>query len=353
MLESLLSTLSTERGTRAALAYEGDTLTFRALSAAADRLAAALAVNEGERVAVVAPNVPALVIALFATWRAGAVAVLLNARLRQFELTRAFADAEPAATVSLRAHAGYELAREIRTLSERVRTVRSCVVTDKLGRIVDESWLGGARGSLPSDRDLAAILYTSGTSGDPKGALVPRQLAYAEALNVAELLGDEADAPYGLVVPATHAFGLACLLGGMVGAGCAVLVDSTSSLDPLLEALERHAALVLHGTPTLFGRLLRSGATLGVRIGLTAGSWCPPELLQALDERGLRLLNLYGMTEIGAATSCRVQDPPATRYRTVGRALPGYELRAAAGEVQVRSSLLPSGYHGRPFSEDE
>jgi acyl-CoA synthetase (AMP-forming)/AMP-acid ligase II len=67
----------------------------------------------------------------------------------------------------------------------------------------------------------------------------------------------------------------------------------------------------------------------------------------------MRILNVYGMTEIGAATSCRSGDSPETRYQTVGRPLPGYEVRAVGGEIQVRSSYLPSGYHGRPWSDDE
>jgi acyl-CoA synthetase (AMP-forming)/AMP-acid ligase II len=84
-----------------------------------------------------------------------------------------------------------------------------------------------------------------------------------------------------------------------------------------------------------------------------AGSLCPPEVLERLDECGTRILNLYGMTEIGAASSCRAGDPPEVRYRTVGRALPGYELRTEDGEVQVRSDYLPSGYHGRRYTSEE
>jgi acyl-CoA synthetase (AMP-forming)/AMP-acid ligase II len=200
---------------------------------------------------------------------------------------------------------------------------------------------------------LAAILYTSGTTGEPKGALVPKAMAEAGARNLAEVLGEDADRPYGLVVPASHAFGLACLLCGLASGGCAVLVDSTTSLDPLLRALEQHQAPVLHGSPALFGSLLRSARTPPLRCGFTAGSWCPPEVLESFDRRGARLLNLFGMTEIGAAVSPRRDDPPRTRYHTVGQPLPGYEARVADDEIQVRSRYLPSGYHGRPFTEEE
>jgi long-chain acyl-CoA synthetase len=173
------------------------------------------------------------------------------------------------------------------------------------------------------------------------------------ARNLADLLGSDAPAPYGLIVPASHAFGLGCLLAGLVSGACAVLVDTTASLEPLLRALQHHRAVVLHGSPALFARLQRSEATPTLRTGFTAGSLCPPEVLEAFDERGARLLNIYGMTEIGAASSARREDPTQIRYQTVGRPLPGYELRTVAGEIQVRSEYLPDGYHGRPWGRDE
>jgi acyl-CoA synthetase (AMP-forming)/AMP-acid ligase II len=160
-----------------------------------------------------------------------------------------------------------------------------------------------------------------------------------------------------------------------IGAGAtAVLVEVRSSLGPLMTALRTHGATVLHSTPALLGRIVRSGERPGLRTGLTAGSLCPPEVLEALDERGARVLNTYGMTEIGAACACRADDPPPTRYGTVGRALSGYELRISEvpsnedvgagaapedqaqqpwGELQVRSPYLPTGYHGRPWTADE
>ena len=342
-----------ERPDRVAVAHGETTLTFAELAAAVDRLAGTLAAKPGDRVAVVAPNVPALVIGMFATWRSGAVAVPLSARLRRFELERAFADAAPAAAVSVAAHAGFALSEEIATIAQRTPTLWKSIVVDELGGVVDEARLRARERAPSSAPELAAILYTSGTTGEPKGALLPHALADAGARNLAELLGEDATAPFGLAVPASHAFGLACLLCGLTTGGAAVLVDVMASLDPLVHALRRSGATVLHGSPAMFGRLLRSGAELAVRGGFVAGSWCPPDLLQALDQRGMRVLNLYGMTEVGAASSCRHEDPPETRYRTVGRALPGYEIRVVDAEIQVRSGYLPSGYHGRPWVSEE
>lgn len=358
MLDALLASALSERPGRAAVAHGETTLTFAELVSTADRLARGVSLEPGERAVIVAPNVPALLVGMCAAWRVGAVAVPLSARLRRFELARALRDAQPSVVISVPSHGGFALAQALDEVSADAPALRARAVVDDRGEIIHASDLRARQRPDPSPDDIAAILYTSGTTGEPKGALVPHRLAAAEARNLPELLGADAEAPYGLVPPASHAFGLGCALGGIAAGAMAVLVDSTTSIDPLRRAMDDHAAPILHGTPALFTRLLRLGAAPSVRGGFVAGSWCPPELLEALDERGARILNLYGLTEIGAAISCRSDDPPEVRYRTVGRPLPGYEVRVDAhqdeqGEIQVRSDYLPSRYQSRPWGSED
>jgi acyl-CoA synthetase (AMP-forming)/AMP-acid ligase II len=359
VVDGLLSSALSQRPGAMALAWEGRTVTFGELSKAADRLANELGVAPGQRVAIIAPNVPALVVGLFAAWRAGAVAVPLSARLRRFELERAFLDAEPAAVVTVPAYAGFALAEGVQALARHIPTVHACILVDELGAVRERVEQRTARRAAPSSQEIAAILYTSGTTGDPKGALVPHGLAEAIGRNLAKVLGEEAEAPYGLAAPASHAFGLGCLLAGIAGGAAAVMAEVSTSVEPLVVALRDHGAKVLHGTPALLGRLERSGAELSLRSGFVAGSWCPPDLLRGFDRRGARILNLYGMTELGAVACCRPHDSPPIRFDTVGRALPGYELRVTAptedgpGEIEVRNGLLPSGYHRRAWAENE
>ena len=97
------------------------------------------------------------------------------------------------------------------------------------------------------------------------------------------------------------------------------------------------------------------GGMRGIRTGLIGGSSVPPELVERLDELGTRVLNVYGMTEIGAASCCRLDDSAEVRYATSGRPLPGYELRVerelsagAGGELFVRGDSVTPGYLGRP-----
>jgi acyl-CoA synthetase (AMP-forming)/AMP-acid ligase II len=328
-------------------------MTYGELSGAAERLAAALAVRDGERVMIVAPNTPALAVGVLAAWQSGAVAVPLSSRLGRFELERAFADCRPIAAISAANDPGSALVQEI---AQSAPTVRVRLVLDENAAVLDATRRDAAEPSEPSPSGIVVILYTSGTTGAPKGVLMPDAMLDAVARTLPELLGAHAAAPYGLVVPASHAFGLACLVCGMIAGAAAVMVDATASIGPLMQALAEHRAEVLHGSPALFGRVLRAGVELAARTGFVAGSWCPPDLLEELDQRQVRVLNLYGMTELGAVTACRPEDPPSIRYGTVGRALAGVDVRVAPGdpsEIQVRCPWLPPGYHGRPWGEDE
>jgi acyl-CoA synthetase (AMP-forming)/AMP-acid ligase II len=107
---------------------------------------------------------------------------------------------------------------------------------------------------------------------------------------------------------------------------------------------------VLHGSPALFVSLVkaRPEAFGRIRSGLVAGALSPPELLERLDELGPRILDCYGLTETGAVTCCALDDPPALRVTTCGRAVPSYELRVTDGELEVRGPHLTPGYYRRP-----
>jgi acyl-CoA synthetase (AMP-forming)/AMP-acid ligase II len=349
---------------RPALAYGEATLSFADLDLAADRLGARLKrvagaagdELEGSRVAIVGPNVPATVIGLFAAWRLGATAVPVSARLREFDLARVLRDADPAAVIAPRAHGGYPFEGTLRKLASELPGLRGCLFLDAAGAV--ETELTCAPRAEPEDLSAAAILYTSGTTGDPKGALTTHATTVESARHLAELIALEPGEASALILPIPHAFGFATLLASIAAGGLAVLVDASFSLEPLSQALTRHQATVLHGSPALFAGLLqgRPEGLSGVRTGFVGGAPCPPDVIERLDATGTRLLNVYGMTEIGAAAACRLDDPADARHRTVGRPLPGYELRIIPaqrggeeiGEIQVRGRHVTPGYFRQP-----
>jgi acyl-CoA synthetase (AMP-forming)/AMP-acid ligase II len=360
-IDSLLRAAAGRQADHAALCLADDVLSYGELDALVDRLDRRLGElagsTAGRRVAVIGPNVPALVAGMFAAWRVGAVAVPLSARLREFELTSILRDAEPVAVITVPAYRGYSFVDLLDRLE--LAGVRGTLVVDDVGKVA--TVLEGCSGETTGDTlgpDAGALLYTSGTTGAPKGAVVrhARELGVGAALsNVLELTPEDTCAQ---VIPIAHAFGLNCLVTALTAGARVVLGDSAATVRPLLDALERHEVTVLHGSPALFVSLLKATPEgVGrVRAGFVAGAPSPPGLIERLDDVGTTALNLYGMTELGAASCCRLDDPTEARYTTAGLPLPGFEWRVepspaameGGGELYVRGPWVTPGYFRRP-----
>jgi acyl-CoA synthetase (AMP-forming)/AMP-acid ligase II len=301
-------------------------------------------------VGIIAPNVPALIVGLFAAWRLHAVALPINARWREYELRRVLHDAQASALITVESYQNYSFADLMPVLLPDLPTLRSCLVVGPWGNVKSELAGPAVDTGEPLDPEIGLLLYTSGTTGIPKGAFVKhtRELAGARTLN--QVLDTRANEVCLFVIPISHAFGLTCFLAALAAECIVVLVESTFSLAPLVTAMNRRGVTLLHGSPALFISLLKAApdGLETLRGGLVAGSACPPQVLEQFDERGIRILNLYGMTEIGAAACCRLDDPAATRHHTVGRALPGYLFRIENDEIQVSGPHVTPGYYRQP-----
>ncbi|MBD0330043.1 MAG: acyl--CoA ligase [Thermoleophilia bacterium] len=360
-VDSLLEDAAAQAAERPALVAGDAVLTYGELELAVDRLAARLAraagleALVGARVVVIAPNAPALVVALFAASRLGAVAVPLSARLREHELRTILADAAPLVVVSVDAYLGLSFRGLLPRLVRDLTGVRACLFVAADGSVTAELPAGRFGGAEPLAGDVLAILYTSGTTGEPKGALAIQRREADAAPRLASVLALAPEDEVALVIPVSHAFGLTCLLAAVASAATAVLVDSTATLGPLLRAVEARGATVLHGSPSLFAALLKSrpAGLATVRTGFVGGAPVPPGLIERLERAGMGILNVYGLTETGAVSCCRPSDPDRVRHGTAGRPLPGYEVRVAPaagggpGELHVRGPYVTPGYFGR------
>ena len=390
-IDSLLLDSANRYPDRPALNFSRQDLSYRELNAAVDRLAtrlaeeAASAGTAAAHIGIIAPNVPALVVALFAAWRSGAVTVPINARLREYELGRILGDAQVTTLVSIGAYRGYSFASILPEICARLPSVRALLFVDPMGEVEEAvsrqpSAVSGQHSAdscdLSADRSIGALLYTSGTTGAPKGALVTHEREIGGAHKMSSVLGLTPDDVCMFVVPISHAFGMTCLLSTIAAGSRAVLVESTFSIEPMVSAIKQQQGTIMHGSPALFTSFLKA-APKGIptlRTGFVAGAACPPHVLEQLDDAGIRILNLYGMTEIGAAACCRSHDPPQVRYTTSGSPLPGYEFRivpppshepravsheltahgsqltahSSIGEIQVRGPYVTPGYYREP-----
>jgi len=371
-IDSLLTQAARRYPERPALVADGEPVGYRALELAADRLACRILEHagagtggadlRGARIAIIAPNVPALVVALFAAWWLEAVAVPLHARLREHEVRTILEDAEPAVVLTVPAHLGYSFLDLLTRLLPGLPSVRSVLLLGSLGDVEGELPAAGDREADRLDSRLAAVLYTSGTTGAPRGALVSHTRELDAARHLASVLSLTPGVTTVLVVPVAHAFGLTCLLASVATAGCSLLVRSTFSPRPLLDAIRRSGACVVHGPPMLFASLVEAQpeGLASVR-GFVAGAAPSSALLARLDTAGAGILNLYGLTEAGAVSCCRPDDPPALRHTTAGRPLPGFEVRIGEretsepglGELELRGPAVTPGYLARGPEADQ
>ena len=217
--------------------------------------------------------------------------------------------------------------------------------------------------------DPVNIQYTSGTTGNPKGAMLTHHNLVANAVYVGDCIElTEADRLC-IPVPFYHCFG--CVMGnlGCITHGSAIVIAS-EHFDPLktLQAVEKERCTALYGVPTMFISQLDhpefdSFDVSSLRTGIMAGSPCPIEVMrQVIDRMGAHQMTIaYGQTEHSPViTQTLVSDSIERRVSTVGAVLPGVEARIAdpetgqvlgpgvQGELQARSSMVMRGYYNLP-----
>ncbi|WP_406460091.1 acyl-CoA synthetase [Streptomyces sp. NBC_01622] len=338
----------TNPGEQPALRFGDRSLTYAELGAAADALAVRCA--GGGRVAVWATNSLETAVAVVAALRAGVAAVPLNPKSGDKELGHILADSAPTLVL---AAPGDELPSALRHL-ERVD--------------VDVHAVGPVAEVQSSDEDPALVVYTSGTTGPPKGAVLPRR-AIATTLDALadawQWTGDDV-LVHGL--PLFHVHGLVLGILGPLRRGGSVRHLGRFSTEGVARELN-DGATMLFGVPTMYHRIAETlpddpglAKSLARARLLVSGSAALPvhDHERIASATGRRVIERYGMTETLMNTSVRADGEP--RAGTVGVPLPGVELRLveedgtplpvydgeSVGEIQVRGPNLFTEYLNRP-----
>jgi len=325
----------------AALVADGRAWTFGELDARMGGFVAALragGVRRGDRVALRGSNRAETVAALLGMAIAGVTAVLVHPRLTEPEARALIDDAQVA------------------------------LALDDAG--VDALLLDGVNRRWPAlprcePGDPLAVIYTSGTSGRPKGAVLTHGAFAASAAASERNLGWEHPDRWVAALPIAHVGGLS-VLTRCLRAGRPVVLLPRFDAGAVLDAVRAGGTLV-SVVPTMLRALLeadRDNVLARARALLVGGAACPPELLAESAARGVRALATYGMTEMCSqvATQTPTREPAA--QRGVGRALPGVELRlvdddgaavatGAVGRITVRGPMRMRGYWGQGPLVDE
>ncbi|MZD07430.1 AMP-binding protein, partial [Streptomyces sp. SID5785] len=250
------------------------------------------------------------------------------------------------------------------------RTGARCLVADPAHW--DELLDGQAPWTAVPDRhadDTAVVLYTSGTTGTPKGAELTHGNLVGNALTTARtLLGLTPDDVLLGGLPLFHAFGQTCALNAATASAATLSLLPRFRPEEALEMLRRDGVTVFLGVPTMYTALLRTGVSprpSRLRLGVSGGSSLPVELLHAAERAlGVQVLEGYGLSET-SPVACFNPPGGARRPGSIGLPVDGVELclfgsggetvtePGEIGELAIRGANVMKGYRGRPDATAE
>ncbi|REK84857.1 long-chain fatty acid--CoA ligase [Streptomyces inhibens] len=346
---------------RAALRLGDAAVSYRTLDQGSARMAGLLhdrGVKPGDRVAIMLPNVPEFALAYFGVLRAGGIVVPMNPLLKSREV--AYYLGNSGARLLFAWHA---FADEARTGAQQAEAEAVVVSPGAF----DELLVSAPPVEDLTDRhedDTAVILYTSGTTGQPKGAeLTHANLTRNCDIVAAELLQLTADDVIFGGLPLFHAFGQTCTLNAAVASGACLTLLPRFDAAKALGILDEHGVTVFAGVPTVFSRLSRQPDrdaydVSRLRLSLCGGAAMPGQVLHAFqDAFDCVVLEGYGLSETSPVASFNtLQTGP--KPGSVGTPIRGVEMRVVdngtevpqgeTGEIAIRGHNVMKRYWQRP-----
>jgi long-chain acyl-CoA synthetase len=386
---------------RVAIRFLGRSITYRELDALANRFAnalIALGVQKGDRVALLMPNCPQMVIAYYGGLRAGTVMVPTSPLYVESELEHQLADAEASIVVCLSALFG-----KVEAVRPRLPALQHVIVTNikdffprrlRLLFTISKERKDGHRVSLPADghvywmnrllsrartidprvavaaTDLALLQYTGGTTGVAKGAMLSHRNLVANALQVRAWIGnlaspDGQDIVMG-VLPLFHIYAMTIVMNLTIRGGGTMVLQPRFVLEDLLKSIHRERPHFLPGVPTMYTAINHAPNVGRYNLkslkGAISGAAPLPREVQVQFEAltGARLIEGYGLTEASPVTHCTPLSG-SPRAGSIGVPVPSTEAAifdqetssvrlgpGETGELAIRGPQVMQGYWKRP-----
>ncbi|HEY2025173.1 class I adenylate-forming enzyme family protein [Paraburkholderia sp.] len=349
-----------------ALIEDARRLTNAQLLQAVDAAAALLrewGVRGGDRVMIVAENSIAQIVLLFAAARLDAWALVSNARLAAAELDSIRTHAQPRAVVY-----AVESSPDAQQHAQRHRATQAPALSPDVGAwsyAVDET-AQAEPVDAASERQCAALIYTTGTTGTPKGVMLShRNLLYIAAVSSSLRKVGPDDVVYA-VLPISHVYGFASVCLGSLHAGATLRLAPRFVPEAVRHALAEERVSIFQGVPAMHAKLIEHLQTYGhawsaprLRFAYSGGSPLDPALkARAEAVYGVPLHNGYGMTESSPTVSHTMLDAPRGDC-SVGEVIPGVDVKFVAldgievaagevGELWVRGPNVMLGYYRSP-----
>ncbi len=361
-LSSVLEQAAADHGERPAVRLDGLVLTYAGLRDAVGRMTAllqALGIVPGDRVAIMLPNVPAFPVAFYGALGAGAIVVPMNPLLKSREVAYYLDDS--GARVVLAWH------------ESAAQAGKGAAGTGTQVLKVDELDLAALLAGLASapqktdqaDGDDAVILYTSGTTGTPKGAeLTHANLTRNAQLTAATMLqAGPGDVTMGCL-PLFHVFGLTCGLNATIASGGTLTLLPRFDAGKALDIIGRDQVTIFEGVPTMYAAMLHhrdpaAADTASLRTCISGGASMPLEIMRGFEQAfGCMILEAYGLSETSPVASFNHPDR-GRKPGSIGTPMEGTQMRVAGidgsvlgtgqvGEITIRGHNVMKGYWRKP-----
>jgi len=312
-------------------------------------------IGPGDRVAIALPNVVQFPVLYYGALRAGATVVPMNPLLKAREIEHHIGDS------------GAKLALVWSSVAAEAKSAAKATGTDIV--VIDDDTMAAAAAwpfspavAARDDSDTAVILYTSGTTGAPKGAQLTHANLYRNALTFAAMFVlCENDVVLGCL-PLFHAFGQSNGLNASLAVGACVSLVPRFDPAAVLHLIERHRETLCEGVPTMYVTLLHADAdgvdVSSLRMCVSGGAALPVEVLKGFQNTfGAPILEGYGLSE--TSPTATFNRPGRTKAGSIGLPLDGVDLRLVnpdgtetppgeAGEIAIRGHNVMKGCWKRP-----
>ena len=362
----------------------GNPTTYRELDDLSGRAAAGLreaGLGPGQVVALQLPNIPQFLIAYFGALKAGLVVLPLNPLLMAPELEYHLTDSAAALLIGFEGlHA--EAAKACETTGVPLYLVSASSDpntpdsplpdgTRPVTELISAAPLDEPGGDVEArgPDDTAVLVYTSGTTGKPKGAELTHFQLYMNSTVAGGLFGVHSDDVVLAVLPFFHVFGLSSVINVFVRYGGCLSIVPRFQPAAVLDAIEADRCTVIGGVPTMLHALAQQDITgrdlSALRVAVSGGASLPEDIMRTFEEKyGIEVLEGYGMTE--TASSCSFNRPGDRKVLSIGKPLWGVRMRVCdragqalppgreqVGEILIRGHNVMKGYLGRPEATAE
>jgi len=346
---------------KTAIITKEEELTFTVLNQRVHALAGHLqneGVKQGERVGVLLPNCAAIPLSYFATQKIGAVTVILDARLKGKELQGVLRDADLKLLI---VHS--QLLAEMREVFKEMAAVALWIVGGDGAQSFEKRYAAPATPPPPhlDADDDALILYTSGTTGEPKGVVLSYRNLAQYPMVMEEMGITDASTMRGCILPMSHIVG-PVVCNELAERGYTLVIFDQINPVTLLEGIQRHRVTVFESVPIVFQLLLSvknlaSYDTSSVKIAAMMGTSIPLPLLRAFQtaQPHIKVIQGYGLTETSPMITEVEPEKAEAKMGSIGRAVPGVEIKIVdesgqevavgeAGEIITRGPHVMKGY---------